>query len=586
MNTLKENYIYADNDYKLKQHISFIEEASILGIDTETTGLDPFNDEIRLLQIASQDNPTLVIDMNMLNGDSLDRLNGIFEKGSIKVFQNAKFDLKFLLNKGFNITGPVFDTMLAAQMAADEKGPQSFNLEALADYYLDMKLPKQEQKSNWGSALRQEQLEYAARDAAVLLPLRERLIEDIKRGRLIEACKLEFDCLWAVIDMELSGIELDMEKWKRLQDSFISEQKELSLKLNKALGYGTIQVNLFGEEIHDGINLDSQSQVIKALKSRGIALGSTSHSELMEHREESELISWLMEYRRVTKAIQGFLSPIPMFINKATGRLHSSYRQIGSSSGRFSCSSPNIQQIPRGKEFRECFVPKEGNKLVIADYSQIELRVAAEIAQDETMIEAYRKGQDLHALTASLIANKKLAEITKAERQAAKAVNFGLIYAMGAKGLQGYAKTVYGIDMSLEDAELFRGRFFKAYRGIAEWHAAVKRSKNVKESRTLSGRRCVYIQEPGITALLNIPVQGTAADIAKKALGMLVPVVKKLRGSIGATVHDEILLEVPEDAAQEAASELKRIMEAAGAFYLKKVPVIAETVIADSWAEK
>lgn len=586
MNDYDVPYIYVNNDEKLENCFNFLFSAPILGIDTETTGLDPLKDKIRLLQIAVDGNPTVVIDMNLIGADSFNKLKSLFQRESIKVFQNAKFDLKFLISCGFTVKGPVFDTMLAAQIVRDAGGPPGFGLEALAEYYLNIKLLKQEQKSNWSGILREEQLKYAAKDAAVLLPLRERLIEDIKTGRLVEVCKLEFDCLWAVVDMELSGVGIDTEKWKRLNISYTEQQKELSLKLNRALGYGTVQVNLFGEEIHDGINLDSQSQVIKALKNKGIVLNSTSHSELVEHKEESELVRWLIEYRRVTKAIQGFLSPIPLYINEKTGKLHSSYRQIGSSSGRFSCGNPNVQQIPRGKEFRECFVPQKGSKFVIADYSQIELRVAAEIAQDVTMIDAYQKGQDLHALTAALIANKRPAEVTKAERQAAKAVNFGLIYAMGAKGLQGYAKTVYGIDMSLEEAEIFRGRFFKAYSGIAEWHASVKRSNNVKESRTLSGRRCVYTKEPGITALLNIPVQGTAADIAKKALGMLAPVVKELNGHIAATVHDEILLEVPETEASHAAVELKRIMEAAGAFYLKKVPVIAETIIADSWAEK
>ncbi|MBC8059564.1 MAG: bifunctional 3'-5' exonuclease/DNA polymerase, partial [Clostridiaceae bacterium] len=312
----------------------------------------------------------------------------------------------------------------------------------------------------------------------------------------------------------------------------------------------------------------------------------TSYYELLKYKDSSKIVEWLIDYRRVSKAIQGFLTPIPEWINSESQRIHSSYRQIGSQSGRFSCGNPNIQQIPRGKEFRECFVPARGHKFVIADYSQIELRVAAEIAKDETMLEAYKKGQDLHALTASLIANKSIIHITKEERQAAKAVNFGLIYAMGAKGLQGYAKTVYGTDMTLEEAEVFRNRFFKAYKGIANWHAVMKRQINVTESRTLSGRRCMYGEQPLLTALLNIPVQGTAADINKKALALLVPAIKALEGKNVASVHDEIILEVEEDKAQSAAFLLKSIMEKAGAYYLKHVPVVADVTIADSWAEK
>lgn len=579
-------YIYVDEDKKLDNCLKLLSSAAILGIDTETTGLDPINNKIRLLQIASEGNAVAVIDMFKLSEEAKEKLKHIFNTNSIKVFQNAKFDLEFLIYFGFIFNGPIFDTMLAAQIVRDNNGPRSFGLGVLAAYYLGINLPKEEQKSDFGGNLRDEQLFYAAKDAAILLPLREKLIEQIKKGRLIEVCKLEFDCVFAVVDMELSGVKLDKEKWSSLYEKYLNEQKLLVSKLNRELGSQVLQLNMFGEEISTDINLDSQAQVIKALKKKGIELTSTAHSELMEYKDKYEVIQWLLEYRRVSKAIQGFLAPIPQYINFKTGRLHSSYRQIGAHSGRFSCGNPNIQQIPRGREFRECFVPGEGYKFVIADYSQIELRVAAEIANDITMIEAYNSGQDLHALTASLMANKSITEVTKAERQAAKAVNFGLIYAMGARGLQGYAKTVYGVSMSLQEAETFRDRFFKAYRGIAAWHEKMKRAVNITETRTLSGRRCIFGTEAGLTGLLNTPVQGTAADIAKKALGLLAPEVKKLKAHIIATVHDEILLEVPEVFAEEAAVLLKSTMEKAGEYYLKKVTAIAETIIADSWAEK
>jgi DNA polymerase I-like protein with 3'-5' exonuclease and polymerase domains len=578
-------YIYVDKDEMLDNALELLNNSKVLGVDTETTGLDPINNKIRLLQIASEGNPVLVIDMFYMTETSIQKLREIFNTNAVKVCQNAKFDIEFLIANGFSFSGAIFDTMLASQIISD-RALNSYGLGSLAAFYLGITLPKDEQKSDFSSSLRKEQIEYAAKDAAILLPLRERLIEDIKKFKLIEVCKLEFDCVLAVADMELSGVKLHKEKWQKLYERYLSEQRELIHKLNRELGSEGVQTNLFGEETSVGINLDSQTQVIKALKNKGIELSTTSHAELVEYKDKHEVISKLIEYRRVSKAIQSFLSTMPQYINISTGRIHSSYRQIGANSGRFSCGNPNVQQIPRGKEFRECFVPEEGNKFIIADYSQIELRVAAEIAKDKTMIEAYRSEQDLHALTAALVANKSIEQVTKAERQSAKAINFGLIYAMGAKGLQGYAKTVYGVDMSLEQAEIFRDRFFNAYRGIANWHAAMKRASDITEVRTLSGRRCIFNGEAGLTALLNTPVQGTAADIAKKALGMMAPVAKKLNGHIIATVHDEILLEVPESLAEEAAFELKNTMEKAGSYYLKLLPIVAETTIADSWAEK
>lgn len=586
MEKLKIAYAYIDNDEKLHHELTVLEGTGAIGVDTETTGLDPLKDHLMLLQLAASRDYALVIDIGKLGAAGREKIREVLQSGRVKVFQNAKFDLKFLKMARLEVKGPVFDTMLAAQIIHNGQAYQSNSLEALAEQYLGIRLDKTEQKSDWSRGLTEAQLEYAARDAAVLLPLRESLIAKIKEGHLVEVCKLEFECLHAVVEMELKGILLNKEAWALLHEKYLKEQQELSSKLLEELGQGVVQMNFFGEEKTYGINLDSHQQVIKAFKSKGIDLESTSHYELMEYKDKSELVGWFMEYRKVTKAIQSFLAPLPQYISSVTGRLHASYYQLGAHSGRFSCGNPNIQQIPRGKEFRDCFIPAKGNKLVIADYSQIELRVAAEIAEDTTMMAAYRQNMDLHALTASLVANKPIEMITKQERQAAKAVNFGLIYAMGAKGLQGYAKTVYGVNLTLKEAELFRSRFFGAYKGIAKWHEKMKKAADIRECRTLSGRRVLFREQPGITGLLNLPVQGTAADIVKKALGMLVPVVQRLGGSIIATVHDEVLLEVPAAAAKEAAHELKRVMEEAGAYYLKKVPVVAETLIADSWADK
>jgi DNA polymerase I-like protein with 3'-5' exonuclease and polymerase domains len=171
-----------------------------------------------------------------------------------------------------------------------------------------------------------------------------------------------------------------------------------------------------------------------------------------------------------------------------TGRIHPNFKQLGAATGRFSCTEPNLQGIPRSKEFRRCIKVKASHKLVMADYSQIELRVVAEISGDQRMIQAYRDGVDLHRLTASLLSGKPLDQITPEDRQSARAVNFGLIYAMGAEGLRGYAKVVYNVDLPLEEAIRCRSRFFDAYSGIAAWHKLTG-SKVSSEARTLSGRR-------------------------------------------------------------------------------------------------
>jgi DNA polymerase I len=250
-----------------------------------------------------------------------------------------------------------------------------------------------------------------------------------------------------------------------------------------------------------------------------------------------------------------------------------------------SCGGPNIQQIPRDKHFRACFSASEGNKLVIADYSQIELRVVAEISRDERMINAYRNGEDLHRLTASLISGKPIEEVTKGERQSAKAMNFGLVFAMGAKGLQTYAKETYDVDMTLEEAEQFRNGFFRAYHGVAAWHKRLKNNPPM-QSRTVAGRKHVYGGQGGLSGLCNTPVQGSAADIIKNALGRLVDRLGSTKTKIVAVVHDEIVLETGWEQAEEVARILKETMENAGAEYLRLVPLLAEVQVAESWAEK
>lgn len=201
------------------------------------------------------------------------------------------------------------------------------------------------------------------------------------------------------------------------------------------------------------------------------------------------------------------------------------------------------------------------------------------------MISAYQQGEDLHLLTASLVAHKPIAEITPQERQAAKAVNFGLIFGMGAPGLQQYAQQNYGVEMSLEQATEFRERFFKAYTGIHRWHQSIK-AHLPKEGRTLAGRKFVYYEKAGLPGYYNTPVQGTAADIVKKALGLL---IERLAGTdtyIVGIVHDEILLESPAEEAHTMAALLKSTMEEAANAILPKVPTKVDVLVSESWAEK
>ncbi|MCD4708607.1 MAG: bifunctional 3'-5' exonuclease/DNA polymerase [Candidatus Sabulitectum sp.] len=558
--------------------------AKVMAVDTETTGLDPHTSKLRLIQIAVEGSVTVIFDCFKLLPEAVEKITAILTSPAIKVFQNARFDLQFLWSESISVSGWIFDTMLAAKLLRTSGGPRSAGLASLAKYYLNQTLSKEEQKSDFSSQLTTGQLDYAAKDAYILLELRHQLLDEIKKHHLIEVTRLEFACVYAVASIEYDGICLDREKWLILRQETEQMKTEALSELYPFIGYPAVQLGMFDNHQSYGHNVNSNKQVLKMLNDNGIHVENTSKHSLARYNQHPIVVS-LMKYRQASKALSSFLHSIPRQINKSTGRLHPQYSQIGAWSGRMSCGRPNIQQIPRGQAFRQCFTAPPGRKLIIADYSQIELRVIAQVSGDHRMIEAYRNGEDLHRLTAALILQKQIKLITKKERQAAKAVNFGLVFGMGASGLKAYAQETYGVEMSLDEAEVFKKRFFTGYKGVEAWHKELQKKKP-DTSRTLAGRKHTYSKNSGMSGRYNTPVQGTAADILKNALGLLYVALKDTNTSIVAVIHDEIVLECDEGKALETALLLKNTMEEAGSRYMKDVPVVAEASIANSWAEK
>ena len=284
------------------------------------------------------------------------------------------------------------------------------------------------------------------------------------------------------------------------------------------------------------------------------------------------------------------------------GRVLPSWNQLGADSGRMSCSDPNLQQIPRGSDFRSCFVAGPGKVLVKADYSQIELRIAAKVANEQVMIEAYKKGVDLHRLTAGRVLGKAETDVTKADRQIAKSLNFGLLYGMGWRGLRSYAQANYGVSLSDEQAQSYRDAFFRTYPGLRSWHQRVIRDLDsrfradpdgVHEVWTLGGRKRLLLvarqrrdgtRYTSVPDTLNAPVQGTGADGLKGAIARLWETRAECPGVMPVIFcHDEIVLEVAEADANRAAEWLKRCMVEAVAPVIEPVPVEVEVTIGRTW---
>jgi len=546
--------------------------ASVVGIDTETTGLDALTDRLRLIQIAT---PEVVY---MLDAFALDpRLLAPLLQGDgpLLVGHNLKFDLRFLESAGLSmpVGRRLFDTMLASQLLGAGT-LLKHNLAAVAERALGLTIDKTEQKSDWSGPLRQEQLSYAARDAAILPALAVRLRDEVDSAGLQRVCDVEMRALPTIAWIEQTGVPFDAAAWTPLANAVRVEQADVEQELTEATGTG----GLF--EGSSSVNWGSSPQVAALLRGRGHTVTSTDEAALLELAEAGEpLATLLLRHRDAAKRASTYGADYLKWVNPRTARIHAGLLQLGSDAGRMSCRNPNLQQVPRDKQYRACIRPDEGRVLIKADYAQIELRLAAEIAGDTRLIEAFQRGDDLHAVTARTVLGKT--DVTKGDRQAAKAVNFGLLYGMGAEGLRAYAKHEYGVQWSLEEAAAVRGKFFDTYRGLKAWHRS--QPDGTLDTYTVAGRR-----RSGITSFtqkLNSPVQGSGADGLKAALGLLGETRDSVSSAVPINVvHDEIVVECDRDQAEEARAWVMEAMRSGMETVLHHVPAEVEATICGDWS--
>lgn len=565
-----------------------------IGLDTETTDLDPYTSRLRLVQLATPEK-VYIIDLdafgpgNFAENEALNPLRQVLSAARpIKIAHNAKFDAKFIKhNLGIDLGG-LFDTLLASQLVGAGDIEERHGLEAVAERYLNEAVDKTERLSNWNFELSEAQLEYAARDAAVLLPLREKLIERLKSESLIKVAQLEFECVTTVVDIELAGFYMHKDRW--LEQLGIVEKKrvELAEQLQQVLAEESNQGNLFGGPQREDINLDSHQQLTQALTRLGIPVpDSTRNWKMQPLALEYPVIATLLEYRTVQKALTSYGQNMIELINPTTKRLHADFRQIGAPTGRFACTNPNIQQVPHAPEYRRCFSGHpEGRKLVIADYSQIELRILAEFSGDPGFMHAFATGADLHRVTASQVFNTSLDQVTKEQRDFAKRLNFGVVYGIGAQ------RFALMTNSTVSDAEHMLRKYFSAYPQLdAYLKEAANRAVNDRYARTASGRLVRFRYDENDRQQIsmtqrngkNTPIQGTSADILKRALRLLKTELRDTNAQIVNIIHDEIVVEADADEAQDVAVKVEKVMCAAGAEYLNTVPVKVETEIADEW---
>ena len=442
---------------------------------------------------------------------------------------------------------------------------------------LGEELDKEQQKADWGGELTDEMLTYAAKDAKVLPPLREKLAAKVEDADLMRVMEIEHRALPAIVWMSNAGVPFDVAGWRKYLERVEEEKNQLALELKRlAPDYPE------GKEW----NWNSWQQILKAFGLLGVTLPDTKEETLS--RCSHPLARTLLEYRKTSKMLGTYGTSLLAKVEEG-GRIYASWWQIGAGTGRMACSNPNLQNLP--PEARKHVRAPEGWALLKADYSQIELRIAAKISAEERMLGAFAAGQDIHTITARSITGRE--QVSKEDRKLAKAVNFGLLYGMGPAGLRHYARGSYGVEMTTGEAERYWRNFFETYPGLKAWHDREYRElkRGSTETRTLTGRRRTGIAK--LTERLNSPVQGTGADGLKLALALLwerrhecpeaVPIL---------AVHDEIVIECDEDQAEGVGVWLKKAMidgmddvlnspEVEG----PSVPVEMEVESAKSWAE-
>ncbi|MBE9047752.1 DNA-directed DNA polymerase [Pleurocapsales cyanobacterium LEGE 10410] len=581
-------YLIEDANQLKKLLDPLVDTVEKIGIDTETTGLDPYTSKVRLIQIAIAKHPVFIIDLTAIKKSELTPLKHLLASNCLKIGHNLKFDLMMLATAGINLAPPYFDTYLGYKVLTAGLKKTS-TLEMVARKLLRVKLDKSAQKSDFSQNITQEQLQYAANDAAVLLPLHRKLNHQLNIAKLTETAETEFDCLNAVAQMELNGVQLNLDKWQLLKQNLLQQQVELEKKLQAHLIISDRSDNTLLTKLGSKINLSSPKQVVTAFNQLGIDIRSTNVKELIPLAQDYPVIRWLLEYRSLTTRINTFSVGLPQFVHPVTNRIQGHWWQIGARSGRFSCREPNLTNIPHDPQTRKCFTAAPGNVIIKADYSQIELRLMAKASGDRRMIEAYRHGEDLHRLTASFLFDKPIENIADEERKLGKIVNFGLIYGMGVAKFCLTTAKKHNIYLSKLEASQFRQKFFLLYKGVAAYHQRIRREwrSGTRVSHSLDGRRRVWSKrtKPTLNELLNHPIQGTNATIIKRAIALLdstllskVPKIKLIL-----VVHDEIVLEVPQELADKAARCLSDCAVKAAKPILTPIPVEVEVKILNSW---
>lgn len=570
---------YCRDTRNAKVYLNELRKSSALlfGIDTETMALPEFHhypkaalsphlSTIRLLQIFDG-RVSYIFDLMYLPFEMFIPL--LEEKRFLA--HNAKFDLEFFIKLGVKKMD-IGCTMQLARLLFHAIYPTDDGLDAslagLVKLLFKTDILKKVQASDWSvKYLTFEQIEYAALDAVAVLEVGKKLAPAMHKKHLEKSYGLLKESLWPVAEMELNGIGFNEELHRGMVEVWKAELYEKKKELLRLTRLSKLTADTLAKYLSETLDEETLSYWPRT-KTGKLSTSADTFSDF----GHLPFVAPFSKYKKRATLCSTFGSALGRMLNPKTFRLHGGFDPSGTRTGRLSSSRPNMQNLPRTPDkdkmpdeldIRECFEPREGHVFLCADYSQIELRVAAEVSQDKVMLDAYRKGIDLHELTASKVSGKPLKEVTKDERQKAKALNFGLLFGLGARKFAHYAHKSYGVDVSQDEASDAVATFRETYAGYRAWQ--LRQSKEAPKTlsvRTPVGKIRALPVDNTYGTSMNTPIQGGAAECMLYSLVFLSEAIKAFNLNIkfANCVHDELLLECPFEEIEEGKELLVTCM--------------------------
>ena len=595
--TTPHEYILVENAAQLREVVAAVGKYPEFCFDTETTGFDIFNDRIVGLSLAVEPFKAWYVPFREENTpEYADIVRPLFGDEKIaKIGQNIKFDLMVLRRLGITIRGRMYDTMILHYLLDPES---RHNMNALAEKYLNYKPIEIESLIGKGAKQLTMDLvnvervkEYAAEDADVTLQLKQVLYPMVEQIGLQHLYfEIEEPMIAVLADIEMAGVRIDSEalavyavelnrKLAELEAAIRTEAGEPNLNINSARQLGEV---LFGK-----MRIAEKPKMTKTKQF------CTDEDYLQSFARKHRIVDLILEYRGVKKLLSTYVEALPQLVNRTTGRIHTSFNQAVTATGRLSSTNPNLQNIPvrddMGRRIRKAFIPSDDDHLLLsADYSQVELRLMAHLSGDESLIAAFEHGEDIHSATAAKLFNKSLAEVTSEERRRAKTANFGIIYGISAFGLS------QRLEIPRKEAKEIIDGYFASYPGVKKYmDNVVEKAKEEGFVSTIFGRRRYLNDISSHNAIarglaernaVNAPIQGSAADIMKIAM---INVHRRfaaegIRSRVILQVHDELVVDMLRSEQERVTAIVTECMESAAQL---KVRLIAAAGVGGNWLE-